>query len=415
MDAIVVDGVTKTYRVGVGRARVREMLPWPLDRVTASLFPRWWQRDTFDALAEVSFRVPPASSVGIVGHNGAGKTTLLKTIAGVTHPTSGAIQTSGPAAALIDVLVGFHPDLTGRENAYLLGAVYGVGRKAMTSRIDAILEFAEIDELADTPVKRFSSGMAARLGFATMTALDVEILLIDEVLAVGDAYFQRKCVRWLDGFRSNGGTLLFVSHNLGLVRGMTERAIHLRHGRVVDQGPTPDVLGRYASTMERRDEDSAPMGHTSGARKAMRAGGLHRWGTGGARVEEVHIQGPFATSGVEATIRYTTDDLHNAAFHLGFIDETERELGGVISELLPLKTDGIVECTVDALPLRPGLYFPVVAIVTEDGQVRDRWRLDRAIVIDGDASGPEHLLGPIAMSGTWSLRQRDGYSAGAGR
>lgn len=173
MDLIVARGLTKTYRVGVGRARVREMVPPPFDRALGRLFPRWWARETFNALEDVTLSVQDGSSVGIVGHNGAGKTTLLRVIAGVTAPTHGSMAVSTRIAALIDALVGFHPDLTGRENVYLLGAMHGFGRRTMASRIDQILEFAEIEEMVDTPIKRFSAGMVSRLGFATITALGV--------------------------------------------------------------------------------------------------------------------------------------------------------------------------------------------------------------------------------------------------
>src|SRR5687768_1182420 len=144
--AVVTERVTKTFRIGVGRARVREMLPWPANRGVASLFPKWWAKDTIHALVDVSLSVDVGTSVGIVGHNGSGKTTLLKVISGVTAPTRGRVTVNGRAAALIDVLVGFHPDLTGRENAALLGSIYGASQREMDRRMDEILDFAEIDE-----------------------------------------------------------------------------------------------------------------------------------------------------------------------------------------------------------------------------------------------------------------------------
>ena len=152
-NAFQLEGLTKTYRIGVGRARVREALPPPVDRLVARTFPNWWSRDTFDALHDVTFSASPGSSVAIVGHNGAGKTTMLKLIAGVTAPTRGSVQVTGRIAALIDVLVGFHPDLTGRENVYLLGAIQGYSRKEMRSRVARIMDFAEIEDLADTPAQ----------------------------------------------------------------------------------------------------------------------------------------------------------------------------------------------------------------------------------------------------------------------
>lgn len=256
MEVIVVRDVTKTYRLKVGRARVREMLPFPFDAALRRAFSRWWRRDTFDALDGVSLAVPAGASLGVVGHNGAGKTTLLKVIAGVTSPTRGRVRTTGRIAALIDLLVGFNPDLTGRENAYMLAAMHGVGRRALAGRAQRILDFAELSaDQAATPVKRYSAGMAARLGFAVVTALDPDVLMVDEVLAVGDSTFQRKCIAWLDDYRKGGGTLLFVSHNLGLIRNMTRRALWLDHGRVMAEGDTNAVLTAYARSMERRSSD----------------------------------------------------------------------------------------------------------------------------------------------------------------
>jgi homopolymeric O-antigen transport system ATP-binding protein len=401
--AIVADRVTKTYRLGVGRARVREMLPSPVDKGIQRIFPKWWGRDTFNALDDVSLQVPRGCSVGVVGHNGAGKTTLLKIIAAVTSPNSGTVSVSGRAGALIDVLIGFHPDLTGRENVFLLGAIYGLGRRAMLARVSKIFEFAEIDELADTPLKRYSAGMIARLGFSIFTELDLEILLVDEVLAVGDASFQRKCIAWLDGYRARGGTLMFVSHNLGLVRSMTEQVVWLDHGRIAGLGATSDVLASYASAMEKRD-GGAPWYATGTVRKQMITRGLYRWGAGGARVEEVHVSDPVAIGApLEVQISYEASELQTAVFCLGFVDEGGRELGAAASPALMLEhRRGTIVCSIDPLPLRSGIYFPVVAILSSDGLVRDRWRLERAIVLNGDGELVGSDFGPVKIAATWS-------------
>lgn len=405
-DAIRVEGLTKIYRTGVGRARIREMLPWPVDAAVRALFVRWWSRHTFNALEDVSLSVPVGSSVGVVGHNGAGKTTLLKVISGVTAPSGGKVCVSGRVAALLDVVIGFHPDLTGRENVYLLGAIHGFGRRAMGARIDRILDFAEIDELADTPLKRYSVGMIARLGFATVATLEINILLVDEILAVGDASFQRKSINWLDEYRSQGGTLVFVSHNLSLLRSMTDRVVWLDHGMVRDDGPTASILAHYAKAMERRDA-GPPLHRPLYARRLMMERGLYRWGAGGARVEEVHIGEPSDEGrGMEITISYEVSELDRAIFCVGFVDEAEREIGGTASPSLPLKNGrGSVLCRFRPFPLRAGIYFPVIQIVSPDGLVRDRWRLDRAIVVDHE--GEERVtedLGPVDLPAAWSSR-----------
>lgn len=406
MNAIVADGVTKTYRIGVGRARVREMLPWPLDGAVQRAFPRWWTKDTFNALEDVSFSVPAGGGVGLIGHNGAGKTTMLKTIAGVTSPTGGSVKTSGRVAALIDVLVGFHPDLTGRENTYLLGAIYGFGRKEMKARIERILEFAEIDELADTPLKRYSTGMMARLGFGIIASLDMEVFLVDEVLTVGDVSFQRKCGQWLRDYREDGGTLVFVSHNLALMRSMTDRVVWLDHGKLVEDGPTAEVLANYARAMEHRETDRPGLVARK-AKRAMRTRGLHRWGAGGARLVEVHIEEPTQSNpGCTFRISYEDVEISEALFAVGFIDESSREIGGAVSSAVALNNQqGAIQCRIDPLPLTAGIYFPVITVLTPDGVVRDRWRLDRAVVVDGQ-NGEAHPLGtdfgPVAIPSTWT-------------
>lgn len=402
MDSISVRQVTKTYRVGVGRARVREMLPWPFDRGIQRLFPKWWGRNTFDALRDVSFTASPGSSVGLVGHNGAGKTTLLKVISGVTEPTRGALSVSGRVAALLDVLVGFHPDLTGRENAYLLGAMQGLGRNAMDQRIERILAFAAIEEAADTPLKRYSSGMVARLAFGIFTAIDVEILLVDEVLAVGDAAFQRKCIAWLDEYRSSGGTLLFVSHNLGLVRSMTERAIWLDHGTVKGDGPTATVLADYARAMEHRQVEQVR--DRRQVRKLMVGEGLQRWGAGGARVDEVHVEGPSENGdSLDVSITFEASEVGRVVFCVAFVDESGREVGASASPPVPIDGQkGQISCSIRPLPLRSGIYFPVIAILSPEGLIRDRWKLERGIVVDRNGQDPvPGEFGPVDIAAEW--------------
>jgi hypothetical protein len=245
--------------------------------------------------------------------------------------------------------------------------------------------------------------MSGRLGFGTLTALDVDILLIDEVLAVGDASFQRKCVGWLEQYRARGGSLLFVSHNLGLVRNMTERVIWLDRGRVVDDGPTSTVLAKYARAAEHRTEGmSRWAGKTV---RAMSARGLHRWGSGGARVQEVLVEEPTNEgTSVDLSITYEAPLVDRAVFCVGFVDETGRELGAAVSPVLALRGEGgALRCTIRPLPLRSGIYFPLVAILSPEGGVLDRWRLDRAVVVERDGTAElADALGPIDMEASWS-------------
>jgi ABC-type polysaccharide/polyol phosphate transport system ATPase subunit len=403
--------VTKTFRVGLGRARVREMVPPPFDAALARKLPNWWWKNTFNALEDVSMRLDRGVPLGIVGHNGAGKTTMLKVLAGVTEPTKGSVQINGRAAALLDVLVAFNPELTGRENVYIMGAMYGFHRGQMKEREERIFDFAEIDALADTPVKRYSAGMGARLGFAVITALDFDVLMVDEVLAVGDVGFQRKCIRWFEDYRDGGGTLLFVSHNMGLVRSMTERSLWLDHGKLVEEGPTTQVLNNYARAIEHRDPDPSQtremgLAHKSkrqGLKQSVRKQGMNRWGAGGAQVAEVLMgEAPVDGKPFDVKISYEVDSLEEGVFCLGFIDEMGRELGAAMSPTTKLvKGKGSLVCTIERLPFRSGIYFPIVAILSPDGTVRDRWRMERALVVDHLDEGALEGFGPIDIASDW--------------
>lgn len=408
-ELVRLENVTKTYRVGIGRARIREMIPPPFDRLVARVFPKWWAKNTFNALEDISLSLEPGTSVGLIGHNGAGKTTTLKVIAGVTHPTKGSVSVRGRLAALIDVVVGFHPELTGRENIYLLGSVNGLTRAEMNKRVDRIIDFAEIEDLLDTPLKRYSSGMISRLGFAVIAQLDADILLIDEVLAVGDANFQNKCIRWLDDYRANGGTLVFVSHNLGLVRNMTERVVWFDHGHIVKEGPTTTVVAEYVEAMERRAEDRFAGRSKSSkwkARKDMATKGLQRWGAGGARLETVHIGEPQMNGSgqpsVVISVAYEVNESEEAVFCVGFVDEQGNPVGAANSPPVTLSEgSGTLECRIDSLPFKSGLYFPVAAILSPDGTVEDHWKLERAVVIERDGDLVANGFGQVEIQSSW--------------
>jgi ABC-type polysaccharide/polyol phosphate transport system ATPase subunit len=408
-DLVRLENVTKTYRVGVGRARVREMIPPPVDRLVARSFPNWWDKNTFNALEDISLSLDSGTSVGFIGHNGAGKTTTLKVIAGVTHPTQGSVSVRGRLAALIDVVVGFHPELTGRENIYLLGSVHGLTRPEMNKRVDDIIDFAEIDELLDTPLKRYSSGMISRLGFAVIAQLEADILLVDEVLAVGDANFQNKCIRWLDGYRSDGGTLVFVSHNLGLVRNMTERVVWFDHGRIVKEGPTGSIVSEYVEAMERRSEDqfSRMKGAKWRARRDMAERGLQRWGAGGARLDTVHVGEPqlngSSQPSVVISVAYEVNAAEEAVFCVGFVDEQGRPVGAASSPPMTLSEGaGKLQCRIESLPLKSGVYFPVAAILSADGTVEDHWKLERAVVIERSDEVLSNGFGQVEIQSSWT-------------
>ncbi|MEZ0387292.1 MAG: ABC transporter ATP-binding protein [Verrucomicrobium sp.] len=205
--------------------------------------------EDFWALRDVSFEVQAGEIVGIVGRNGAGKSTLLKILSRITQPSAGRVTLQGRIASLLEVGTGFHPELTGRENIYLNGAILGMSRIEIRGRFDEIVAFAEVEKFLDTPVKHYSSGMYVRLAFAIAAHLDPEILVIDEVLAVGDAAFQSKCLQRINTVSKEGRTILFVSHNMAAVRSLCTRIVLLDHGQLQFDGPVSDGLSRYASTV----------------------------------------------------------------------------------------------------------------------------------------------------------------------
>jgi lipopolysaccharide transport system ATP-binding protein len=210
---------------------------------------RWgtgFEREEFWALRDVSFSVQPGEVVGIIGRNGAGKSTLLKILSRITDPTGGRVTLRGRVASLLEVGTGFHPDLTGRENIFLNGAILGMSRAEVRRKFDEIVAFAEVERFIDTPVKRYSSGMYVRLAFAVAAHLEPEILIIDEVLAVGDAQFQKKCLGKMGDITAREGrTIIFVSHDMAAITSMTSRCLLLHHGRTIHFGPTHDTAGKY--------------------------------------------------------------------------------------------------------------------------------------------------------------------------
>jgi lipopolysaccharide transport system ATP-binding protein len=258
---IQVEGLWKNYRLGV------------INHHTLSLdLQSWWARirskedpnspvcntsikhsdnEIFWALKDVSFEVKQGDTLGIIGRNGAGKSTLLKILSQVTAPTKGEVRFKGRIASLLEVGTGFHPELTGRENIYLNGAILGMSKADIFNKLDEIIAFADIEKFIDTPVKRYSSGMYVRLAFAVAAHLEPEILIIDEVLAVGDAQFQKKCLGKMGGASKEGRTILFVSHNMTALQSLCSRAIWLNDGQIMDAGETHRVVATYLQNGEK--------------------------------------------------------------------------------------------------------------------------------------------------------------------
>lgn len=208
-------------------------------------FGRRDEGDDFWVLRDVDLRVEPGSCLGLIGHNGSGKSTLLRLMANIHRPTTGTISAEGRLAALLELGSGFHPDLTGRENVFLNGAMLGLGRKEMAKAMDAIIEFSGIGDFIDEPVKIYSSGMYVRLGFAVSVNVDPEILLVDEVIAVGDEEFQNRCMTHIERLRKQGVTIVLVTHNSDLVRQLCDSAAWLDHGRLLQAGSPDEVVSAY--------------------------------------------------------------------------------------------------------------------------------------------------------------------------
>jgi len=237
--------VSKQYRLGLTRTSLPSLISEWTRRSVIRKTSLDMRANNFWALRDVSFDLKTGESLALVGANGAGKTTILKLLANITKPTSGSININGKLSALIELGAGFHPDLTGRENVYLNGTILGLSRKQIADRFDEIVAFSEIEKFIDTPVKRYSSGMVVRLGFAVAASIDPEILLVDEVLAVGDASFQQKCMTRIRSLIKNGTSIIFVSHNIYLVQAVCNSALYLEHGQVKDYGITKDIIDIY--------------------------------------------------------------------------------------------------------------------------------------------------------------------------
>jgi lipopolysaccharide transport system ATP-binding protein len=256
--AIEVDGVCKKFQRGERVDSLRDLLP-AIARGLLSRNGESVRQDEFWALRDVSFSVAPGEALGIVGPNGAGKSTMLRLLTRILRPTSGAVKVRGRVGALIEVAAAFHPDLTGRENIFLQGAILGMRRAEVARKLDAIVDFAGVGDFIETPVKRYSSGMHARLGFSVAAHLDPDVLLIDEVLSVGDMAFQQKCVERMKEFKRQGVAIAFVSHNLQAVASLCERAVYL-HSEMRAYGSSHDVIERYVTEMYRRGTSDAADG-----------------------------------------------------------------------------------------------------------------------------------------------------------
>jgi len=353
------------------------------------------------ALRDVSFRVEPGSAVGLVGRNGSGKSTLLRILSGIIKPTTGSAEVGGRVGTLLELGAGFHPEFTGRENVFLNGSILGLKRTYIREQLDEIVAFAGLEDKIDLPVRTFSSGQFMRLGFAIASHLDADVLLLDEVFAVGDEAFQRKCFGKIFDFKRNGGTIVFVSHDAAAVERLCERAVLLREGGVAFDGPTHDAMTEYHRQLADEREP------------AERAAGLSEWGSGEARVADVRVCGSdgaermqfLAGEPLSLRLRLVADaPLPAPRLTYDLRDETGRMLagGGVdTAELGWPEAAGELEVRfdVDALPLADGFFELALGLVDAAGEHLYH-QLSQAASFYVIPAGTER--GPVLLDGRWS-------------
>lgn len=370
--AIQVEGVSKRFRLrGAGGRTLKSMVMDMLRRDDAAARDLW-------ALKDITFNVERGSTLGLIGANGAGKSTLLALLAGTMMPSSGRIKTTGTMSSLLELGAGFHPDLTGRENVFLAGAIMGLSREQMNNRFDAIVNFADIGRFIDQPVKHYSSGMYVRLGFAVAVEVDPDILLVDEVLAVGDASFQRKCLRRMDEFREQKKTMLIISHDLHTIQSVSDQILFLDHGQVLGHGDPGKVIGQYESFW--RNQASAERRREWGTREVILAGAEFFDDAG-----EVTTKFDWGQP-MNVRLRYEVNTpVGPSVFGFGISDEGGRLVHGSNTEIakvaIPsLAGAGEVVLRIPSLNLAKGTYFFSFSVHSADHRVNYH-RLDHAFAI----------------------------------
>ncbi len=406
--AIEFNNVSKSFRMERDKAR-------SFQELFMSLIRRNRQRDAnlFWSLRDVSFSVEKGETLGIVGSNGAGKSTSLKLISKIIPPTSGQITVNGRVTALLELGAGFHPELTGRDNIFLNGTVMGLSRKEIQYRMDQIIDFSEVNEFIDVPVKDYSSGMYARLGFSVAVHMNPEIVLLDEVLSVGDQAFQQKCNERMLRMRKQGVTTVLVSHSMDSVWRICSRAVWLDKGKMKAQGPAHKVVDAYYKYVLERSADKQQQESPSGEGARM--------GSGEVRISEVEFWGEerkarkiyLTNEPLVIRMHYKANQpieqpLFGLALHHA---ESDAHLAGPNNSLnqfvIPqIYGDGVVEYCIDRLPFLPGEYWLTVAIYDkEEAHPYDVWhQCARFNVVPG---GTQERYGFFALEGKWSHHSAD--------
>ncbi len=396
------------------------------ERVVNLFNPRG-SSELFWALRDVSFEVPRGTTLGLIGHNGSGKSTTLKLVSRILEPTSGQVAVRGRVSALLELGSGFHPDLSGRDNIYLNGSLLGFNRLDMQRRIDEIIDFAEIGPFIDTPVKHFSSGMYMRLGFAIATAVDPDILITDEVLAVGDETFQRKCMHRIHEFREEGRTILFVSHSLVAVRNLCSQAVWLDHGRVQALGDTETVADAYLrwsneKDRERIEHERAAHAMADGLAEVAPGGApaqdANRWGTREAEITHVEFldargrpRGVFQT-GEPLNVRMYYEahrPIQEPVFGLAIYHRSGFQINGPNTRFsgypIPVIAGrGYVDYVVDELPLLAGEYL-VTAAIYDTAMLEAIDHRERQFLLTVHTEALAERFGSVAIPSRWCWQE----------
>ena len=388
--AVRVEGVSKKFRLYKER---NQSLKAAMMRGGRATYDDFW------ALRDVSFEIPTGGVFGLIGQNGSGKSTLLKCMAKILQPDEGSISVVGKVSALLELGAGFHPELSGRENVYLNGSILGLSRKQIDAKFDEIVDFAGLEQFIDSPVKNYSSGMYVRLGFSVAINVDPDVLLVDEVLAVGDEAFQRKCDEKFADLREAGKTIVVVSHALSTVRTMCDSAAWLEHGVVKDIGSPGMLIDTYVEGT-----------HTE---RVAAEGGGSRWGSGEAQIERVELLDADGApilrvrAGAAATLRfhYATDRAITrpvVGFGLHRIDGTHATGINSRESVVPdaIEGHGHVDFAIDRIPLLQGSYDVTVGIFDEHGlHTYDHWT--KALRFDVGSGRPREAEGVFAIDGRW--------------
>jgi lipopolysaccharide transport system ATP-binding protein len=405
--AIRVEGISKRYEIGKAQEKYQTLRD-TIARAAASPFRRWRRRRTGSpeertiwALRDVSFEVRRGEVLGVIGRNGAGKSTLLKILSRITDPSEGRAEIHGRVGSLLEVGTGFHNELTGRENVFLNGAILGMRRAEIQAKFDEIVAFAEIDKFIDTPVKHYSTGMYMRLAFAVAAFLEPEVLLVDEVLAVGDAMFQKKCLGKMEDVARTGRTVLFISHNMAAIRALCTSGLVLHEGRIVEHG----AVGRCVETYFRQIGAFQLMPE-SGAESGERFG-FGRVLVNGNRASSALHSEPIE---LETTLRLQTD-ANGFSLIVSLDDVFDRTILHFREESSDLGLGPVtagdefkVQITVPPLWLNPGLYAAEFKVLLWGGRDNARQVSDKIpIDVTGTYSRGQALLHPPAR---WSVVRR---------